>query len=243
MIDLVAHRGYARHYPENTLVALEAAVAAGAQYVEVDVQMTSDGVPVLFHDQDCVRLCGAAGAVSEYALADMKALRAAWPARFGAAFADNPVASLQDFVGFLINHPTVTAFVEIKRQGVKYFGAEKVVEEVRRLLLPVFDQTVLLSFSLAALKVARPYWPRIGLATRRYCEFAARAVCALSPEYHFCDLQGLPKNGAIGHAHSALVVYEVDDAVIARELGARGAALIETFAIGEMRTALQNLAP
>ena len=46
---IVAHRGYAWRYPENTLEAFQAAVDVGARWVEVDVQLY-DGVPVLSHD-------------------------------------------------------------------------------------------------------------------------------------------------------------------------------------------------
>jgi glycerophosphoryl diester phosphodiesterase len=49
---IVAHRGYATLYPENTIKALEAAVQAGASWVEVDVQLRADGVAVLAHDFD-----------------------------------------------------------------------------------------------------------------------------------------------------------------------------------------------
>jgi glycerophosphoryl diester phosphodiesterase len=46
---IVAHRGYAAKYPENTIAACQAAVDAGAKWVEVDVQMLGI-VPVLSHD-------------------------------------------------------------------------------------------------------------------------------------------------------------------------------------------------
>ena len=52
---LVAHRGYALRYPENTLPSLRVAIEAGARYIEFDVQMTADGVPVLLHDADLWR--------------------------------------------------------------------------------------------------------------------------------------------------------------------------------------------
>ena len=48
--QLVAHRGYSSQYPENTLLAIEQAFIAGACFVECDVQLTQDGVPVLLHD-------------------------------------------------------------------------------------------------------------------------------------------------------------------------------------------------
>jgi len=58
---LVAHRGYPARLPENTLPSIEAAVQAGARYIEVDVQLSRDGEVILFHDRDLHRLCGQAG--------------------------------------------------------------------------------------------------------------------------------------------------------------------------------------
>ena len=45
---LVAHRGYAHAYPENTLLAIQQAVEAGAKYIEFDVLLSADQLPVLF---------------------------------------------------------------------------------------------------------------------------------------------------------------------------------------------------
>ncbi len=238
MVELVAHRGYAHRYPENTLAALEAAVAAGARYVEVDVQLTSDRVPILFHDHDCLRLCGVPGTIDERPYAAIRTLGASWPERFGLRFQDNPLASLADLAAFLARHPQVTAFVEIKRQAVKRFGAKTVLAAAYSVLQPVLAQTVLISFSLPALRAARGLWPRIGVVTTRYRQFMNAGVQSLAPEYHFCDKDGLPARGPLGHEGSALVVYEVDDAAFARALALRGVAMVETFAIAELASAL-----
>lgn len=238
MVELVAHRGYAHRYPENTLVALEAAVAAGARYVEVDVQLTSDHVPVLFHDHDCRRLCGVPGTIDERSYAAVRGLRASWPEGFGGRFQDNPVASLADLATFLARYPQVTAFVEIKRQAVRRFGADRVLAASYEVLQPVLAQTVLISFSLPALRGARELWPRIGVVTERYRQFRSRSVQSLAPEYHFCDKDGLPARGPLGHEGSILVIYEVDDAAYAQALALRGVAMVETFAIAELASAL-----
>lgn len=47
---LVAHRGYSRSYPENTLASYKAAIAAGAKALEIDIQFSADGVPIIMHD-------------------------------------------------------------------------------------------------------------------------------------------------------------------------------------------------
>ncbi|MFC1685138.1 glycerophosphodiester phosphodiesterase, partial [Pseudomonadota bacterium] len=47
---LIAHRGYALHYPENSLEAMEAALKAGALFVEFDVHLSADEEPMVIHD-------------------------------------------------------------------------------------------------------------------------------------------------------------------------------------------------
>ena len=44
---LMAHRGFSSQYPENTAVAFQAAVQAGFPHIELDVQLTGDGIPVV----------------------------------------------------------------------------------------------------------------------------------------------------------------------------------------------------
>jgi glycerophosphoryl diester phosphodiesterase len=73
--ELIAHRGWPRRHPENSLPGIEAALMAGAGYVEVDVQLSADRVPVLFHDAGLERLCGVPGPVAARRLDELAALR------------------------------------------------------------------------------------------------------------------------------------------------------------------------
>ncbi len=241
MLELVAHRGYARRFPENTLAALEGAVAAGARYIEVDVQLTADGVPVLFHDRDCRRLCNVAGEIADHNLAAVMTFAVSWPEPAGTSHPVLPVAKVADLAAFLVSHAAVTVFVEIKREAARRFGPERVVRATHDVLKPVLSQTVLISFSRPVLVAARALWPAIGLVTKHYREFRASDRAALAPEYHFCDVDGLPRRGVLGHEGSTLVVYEVDDAGHARTLHARGVRFIETFAFAELARALRGL--
>ena len=56
--SIIAHRGNAAEFPENTLQGLESAVSLGIRHIEFDVQLTADMVPVLFHDADLARVAG-----------------------------------------------------------------------------------------------------------------------------------------------------------------------------------------
>lgn len=238
--QLVAHRGYALHYPENTLAAVEAAIDAGARYVEVDVQLTADQVPVLFHDRDLKRICGEAGAVHDYKLDRLRTFKAMDFERFGYKFAAERIATLDELAQLLALRPGVTAFIELKRVSLERFGPITVLNRVQRALESVQDRCVIISFSLDALASARSRWPAIGVVIDRWSERRQQAVHALKPQYLFCDIDGLPRWGRLRFNNAHLVVYEVADHAIACRLMRRGVDFIETFAVGEMREALKG---
>lgn len=75
---LIAHRGGAREAPENTLPAFENAAALGADVIETDVRRSRDGVVMVFHDPDTLRITGVPGRVEDRTAAELEALDAGW---------------------------------------------------------------------------------------------------------------------------------------------------------------------
>ena len=72
-----AHRGYFDNNsaaPENSMAAFRAAIDAGYG-IELDVQMSADGVPMVFHDGDLERMCGVSGKIWEYTCAELQQMR------------------------------------------------------------------------------------------------------------------------------------------------------------------------
>lgn len=64
--QVLAHRGLVSEFvPENTLKAFADALHAGADAIETDIQCTKDGVAVIFHDDDLIRLAGIPKKISE----------------------------------------------------------------------------------------------------------------------------------------------------------------------------------
>lgn len=236
--ELIGHRGYPRRFPENTLVGIEGAIAAGARYVEVDVQLTRDLVPVLFHDDNLRRVCGIEGTVSHYTFTELRRFSASEPGRFGARYAHERIPALAELATLLARRPDVTAFIELKREALNSFGVEAVFTRVAHDLESVRSRCVLISFSLEAPAPARAAGWRVGAVIEHWRERKQPALQRLAPEFLFCDVNGLPWCGKLRFPGAKVAVYEVDDAETARKLTARGVDLIETFAIGELRATL-----
>lgn len=72
--QVIAHRGASGHAPESTMAAYELAHEWGADYLELDVQLTSDGELVVFHDDAIDRTSNGEGKINDYTLEELKAL-------------------------------------------------------------------------------------------------------------------------------------------------------------------------
>ena len=71
-VEVIAHRGFSAVAPENTLASLRAAMEAGADALEFDLQVSADGVAFLFHDDTLDRTTDGAGAIREWAARDLE---------------------------------------------------------------------------------------------------------------------------------------------------------------------------
>lgn len=108
---VVAHRGASDTAPENTLPAIAAAVKEHADYVEIDIRMSSDGVPVVIHDSTVDRTTDGTGAVSEMTAAELLALDAgSW---FSEEFTGTRIPTLEQVLG-LASGAGMSVIVEYK---------------------------------------------------------------------------------------------------------------------------------
>lgn len=239
---LIAHRGYTRHYPENTASAIEASIAVGAIYVEVDIQLSRDRVPVLFHDRTLERLCAQSGAIHEYSLAQLKTFHVLDFSRFGYKFAQTPIPTLTGLVAMIVRNSQVTFFIELKRISLEEFGVEVMVNCVLEQLHAVKPQCVIISYAVEALAaVQQKGWPAVGVVIDGWRQRNDPAIEKLKPAYLFCDIESLPRWGRLHAGSSKLVVFECTNARQALQLAKRGVEFVETFAIGEMQTQCEAL--
>lgn len=91
--QVIAHRGASGHAPESTMAAYELAHEWGADYLELDVQITADGELVVFHDDAIDRTSTGEGKINDRTLEELKALdTGAW---FNEANADRANADFE----------------------------------------------------------------------------------------------------------------------------------------------------
>ena len=97
-MQIVSHRGYSSKAPENTIPAIELAIQAHADYVEIDVQQTKDGVLVLLHDRNLRRTTGLNKLIYNTNYREIEKLDAgSW---FGSEYAGTNIPTLEEVLEF-----------------------------------------------------------------------------------------------------------------------------------------------
>lgn len=237
--EICAHRGNAAEYPENTLEALGSAVELGLRWVELDVQLTADHVPVVIHDADLQRVGRRADSVLDLSWPQLAQLPVGEADKFGDRFAHVRAPSLAQFAATLAGWRGVTAFVEVKSESLDRFGHETMLRRVAEAVGPVLDQCVMISFDLPAVKMLRQMTgARIGWVMERYDENMRRLADELAPEYLFCDINDVPSSSAsLWPGPWDWAFYEVRDMATVRRCQQLGARIVETMTVRNLQRA------
>lgn len=150
---VIGHRGAAGLAPENTLVGFDRAAEAGVTWVEFDVMLSQDALPMLIHDDDVDRTTDGRGAVSGLTGVELGRLDAgSW---FAPAFAGARVPTLADAVARL-EELDLGANVEIKPYpGFETRTAEVACAWIAENWPASLPEPVISSFSMEAMRVAR----------------------------------------------------------------------------------------
>lgn len=151
-----AHRGASAYAPENTMSAFRLGVELGANGIETDLRKTRDGVPVLVHDANLLRLAGVDREVAELTLDELAGIKIKSP---DGALSDR-IPTLEEFLDFVKETPVVIA-LEIKADGLE----EAVIGALAAHGLA--DRCVVTSFELEYIERVKALDPaqRVGLLT------------------------------------------------------------------------------
>jgi glycerophosphoryl diester phosphodiesterase len=233
---LIAHRGYPAKFPENTIEGLTAALESGACYLEFDVQITADGVPVLLHDESLLRTAAADISVFACTYLELKHYSAGELARFGDQYAEARIPALADVVELLKQWPLAQAFVEIKRSSLRHFGHQTVLAAVAEVIEPVRDRCIIISFDYTLIEaVKNRHLCRSGWAIKTMDTHAHDLAVQLAPDYLFFSDKLLPPIAEkLWSGPWQWVIYSINDPEQALQLAERGIQFVETDAIGRM---------
>lgn len=155
--QITAHRGYSAVAPENTMYAFEEAVGIGADYIELDVQLTADGQLVVFHDNTIDRTTDGKGKLSKYTYEELQEFSAgSWFSKDG-MFDDAKIVLFSDVLECVGND--ILLNIEIKNHGDIIRTAEKTVEVIEE--YGIERSCYVTSFSYKALKTVKKLNPKI----------------------------------------------------------------------------------
>lgn len=153
-VAVTAHRGGSPRAPENTLAAFRDAYAAGADYVELDVQRTRDEAIVVFHDGDFQRMAHDARRVRDLTLAEVKAIDIG--SRRGPAYVDERAPTLQELITYARGKLKLN--IELKYNVPDPGLAPAVIALLRE--EQFLDHVVITSLDYAALRQVKAIEPR-----------------------------------------------------------------------------------
>jgi glycerophosphoryl diester phosphodiesterase len=143
---IIAHRAGPPPSPENTLAALERAIGAGADFAEIDVQRTRDGILVVVHDVDLMRVAGDPRRVADVAYAELAGV--VQRPDDGSPPDERRIATLDDFLERARGR--VGLSIELKYYRPDPALAPAVVERVRAMGMD--DQVAIMSLSMEAVE-------------------------------------------------------------------------------------------
>ena len=128
MIQITAHRGSSREAPENTMAAMTKAVDDLADFVEIDVQETKDGVVVLGHDASLKRVSGINRPINFYTFEELQQLDVGkW---FSPDYEGEKIPSLEEVMEYCKGRVSIN--IEIKDLGIGSMLPDKVVELIQK---------------------------------------------------------------------------------------------------------------
>lgn len=233
---LVAHRGYSSDYPENSLLAIRQALEAGACFVEFDVQLCKDGVPVVVHDVNLSRTAGMDLDVTSTLSSEIIKTSAAYATKFQDKFQDETIPLLSQVVALFEQWPSRKIFLEIKRASLQVFGIEKVVASILSVIEPCLSNTTIISFDEDVLRyLAQNSSVSTGWVFEHWQGHTLETAKSINTDFVFADVECVPDSvERLPDCGWRWAVYEVDDAEQALHWIERGAELVETNDIGRL---------
>lgn len=160
MVRNIAHRGYSKEYPENTMLAFRKAIEAGCDAIELDVHQSKDGHMMIFHDEELLRTTQISGYIRDFTAQELKNMDASL--LFKGLHENNGIPTLEEYFEF-ISGQKITTVIELKNNVFVYPDMEdKIIEMVKHYGLA--ENVILSSFSRNSIQKCHQIEPQIETA-------------------------------------------------------------------------------
>jgi glycerophosphoryl diester phosphodiesterase len=240
LLHLVARGGNAAEFPENTLPALRSAIELGARFIELDVQLSADGIPMVIRDHDLARVASIAASVFDLKAAELMYVEAHEPRRFRDRFRGTCIPKLTDALRMFEQRPEVTVFIVLGRASISHFGRDQAVSQVLQTFRTFRSRCVMVSTDLSAVFRAREMGDcQIGWTISAYDNHTRIKYEALQPQFLFCHRSLLPQSADLWRGPWRWVINEVSSLETALTLARRGADFIATADVRPMGEAMR----
>lgn len=158
---VAAHRGASGEAPENTFAAFKKAIACGASFVEADIQITKDKVPIVFHDDELGRTVAGTGLISEYTYDELRDLSAGvW---FGNGYENEKIPLLSELIELIKG--TAYLGLEVKPALDIESKIDCLIDTLRK--YDFIEHTLFASFDYNALKKLKEMEPKCHISAVR----------------------------------------------------------------------------
>ena len=226
---IIGHRGYRAGYPENTLASFSAAMAAGADMIELDVTLSRDRKVVVIHDDSLNRTTSGSGPVHLATLQALKGLDAgSW---FDSRFAGEALPTLEEVL--LLAGGKIRINIEIKSSAWESGFPEDAIErQVVDLIIAhnLLNSTLVSSFHAGFLENISnlPVHPAIAFITDRKAPQNTLDTCerlgvfSWHPHYKFLEPHHIEKAHSLGILIFPYTVNSVEDMIMLVKMGVDG---------------------
>lgn len=228
----VGHRGFPQRYPENTLRGLVAAAEAGASFVELDVQISADGVPMVFHDPALQRTTTLSKNVWDYSAQALQTFSAHEPARFGDKYLPTEIASLQTVCEALAPYD-VKVFVEVKAESLAHISREAMLQAVIDATGVIAGRVIFISFDYEVVRLAKPYFST-GWVLRKMDKKHRQQAEALAPDVLIYNVKRCARSLVFWPGPWQWFLYDIIDKDEAQFWANKGVAYIETWDVAAL---------
>jgi len=216
---VIAHRGLSSLAPENTYAAIELAAKKGVKWIEIDINISADGIPYLHHDDKLNRCTNGNGYLIKASSNDLDKLDAgSW---FSDAYKGEPLMRFEKLFE-LVEEYNLGVNIEIKPTIGWELPTTQIICEYIKSNWPAKAPIIISSFSKLSLRYARKFMPHhnLGFLVVAIPDNWKAMINELNCQTFHCGWEFLNAENiqAIHDSGYPILTYTVDDTTIAKSL-------------------------